>query len=156
MATSSRSGKRPFFAVKGPFGEIAKRAFSLAILRFPQRTDSSVEVIRGVSLYCSDQINKMELPKRTPVKEQLMSTATMIPAIEQIGDTAGLVWQCLDLQESISMSQLIKSIDAPRDVIMQAVGWLARSVLACGTITHNVFLTGRVFVQRQMPIRHFQ
>jgi len=55
-----------------------------------------------------------------------MSTATMIPAIDQIGETAGLVWQCLDLEESISMTQLIKSIDAPRDVVMQAVGWLAR------------------------------
>ena len=52
-----------------------------------------------------------------------MSTDTMIPAIEHIGETAGAVWQTLDLQESISMSQ---SIDAPRDVVMQAVGWLAR------------------------------
>ncbi|HJN07929.1 MAG: winged helix-turn-helix domain-containing protein [Pirellulaceae bacterium] len=55
-----------------------------------------------------------------------MSTATMISAIDQIGETAGEVWQCLDLQESMSMAQLIKSIDAPRDVTMQAVGWLAR------------------------------
>ena len=55
-----------------------------------------------------------------------MSTATMIPVIEQIGETAGLVWQCLQLHESISMAQLTRSIDAPRDVVMQAVGWLAR------------------------------
>jgi hypothetical protein len=55
-----------------------------------------------------------------------MSTDTLIPPIEHIGETAGEVWQSLDLQESISISQLIKSIDAPRDVIMQAVGWLAR------------------------------
>ena len=55
-----------------------------------------------------------------------MSTATMVPAIDQIGETAGLVWQCLKMQECISVAQLIKSIDAPRDVVMQAVGWLAR------------------------------
>ncbi len=55
-----------------------------------------------------------------------MSTATMNSAIDQIGETAGQVWQCLDLRGSTSMAQLIKSIDAPRDVVMQAVGWLAR------------------------------
>ena len=55
-----------------------------------------------------------------------MSTATMISVIDQIGETAGLVWQCLDPQESVSMAQLIRSIDAPRDVVMLAVGWLAR------------------------------
>ena len=55
-----------------------------------------------------------------------MSTATMTSAIDQIGETSGEVWQCLDLRGSMSMAQLIKSIDAPRDVVMQAVGWLAR------------------------------
>ncbi len=55
-----------------------------------------------------------------------MSTVIMIPAIDQIGETAGIVWQCLDSHEFISMAQLIKSIDVPRDVVMQAVGWLAR------------------------------
>lgn len=45
---------------------------------------------------------------------------------EQIGDTAGLVWHCLNEQGPHSLAQLAKQIDAPRDVIMQAVGWLAR------------------------------
>jgi hypothetical protein len=55
-----------------------------------------------------------------------MSTATMISALDQVGETAGEVWQCLELRGKMSMAQLIKSIDAPRDVVMQAVGWLAR------------------------------
>jgi len=55
-----------------------------------------------------------------------MSTATMISAIDQIGETAGEVWQCLDQRGKMSMAQLIKTIHAPRDVVMQAVGWLAR------------------------------
>jgi hypothetical protein len=46
--------------------------------------------------------------------------------IEQIGDTAGLVWHYLNANGPASMTQLAKDIDAPRDVIMQAVGWLAR------------------------------
>ena len=55
-----------------------------------------------------------------------MSTATMMSAVDLIGETAGAVWQCLDLHGRMSMAQLVKSIDAPRDVVMQAVGWLAR------------------------------
>ncbi len=55
-----------------------------------------------------------------------MTTDTMISAVDQVGETAGAVWQCLDVRGRMSMAQLIKSIDAPRDVVMQAVGWLAR------------------------------
>jgi hypothetical protein len=46
--------------------------------------------------------------------------------IDQIGDTAGLVWHHLNENGPRTLSQLAKEIDAPRDVIMQAIGWLAR------------------------------
>ena len=46
--------------------------------------------------------------------------------IAQIGDTAGLVWHHLNENGPRTLSQLAKEIDAPRDVIMQAIGWLAR------------------------------
>ncbi len=46
--------------------------------------------------------------------------------LEQIGDTAGLVWHHLNENGPSTLSQLAKDVDAPRDVIMQAVGWLAR------------------------------
>jgi hypothetical protein len=46
--------------------------------------------------------------------------------IDQIGDTAGLVWRHLNDNGPRTLSQLAKEIDAPRDVIMQAIGWLAR------------------------------
>ncbi len=45
---------------------------------------------------------------------------------EQIGDTAGLVWNCLNQNGPRTLTQLAKDIDAPRDVVMQAIGWLAR------------------------------
>ena len=54
-----------------------------------------------------------------------MSTA-MISAVEQIGETAGVVWQILDRDGSVSLARLVKAVGAPRDVVMQAVGWLAR------------------------------
>jgi len=46
--------------------------------------------------------------------------------VDQIGETAGAVWHCLSENGAMSMTKLVKSIDAPRDTVMQAVGWLAR------------------------------
>ena len=46
--------------------------------------------------------------------------------VDQIGDTAGLIWQHLHEIGPRTLTQLTKDIDAPRDVIMQAIGWLAR------------------------------
>ncbi len=46
--------------------------------------------------------------------------------VEQIGEIAGVLWHHLDEHGPSTLSQLAKEIDAPRDVIMQAVGWLAR------------------------------
>ena len=46
--------------------------------------------------------------------------------VEQIGDTAGVVWHYLSDNGPSSITELTKEIDAPRDVVMQALGWLAR------------------------------
>jgi len=43
-----------------------------------------------------------------------------------IGDVAGDVWQLLAEQSGQSLAAIKKSIDAPADVVMAAVGWLAR------------------------------
>ena len=55
-----------------------------------------------------------------------MSTLESVSVVDQIGQTAGLVW--LDLQENgpRSFSKLVKAVNAPRDTVMQAIGWLAR------------------------------
>ena len=56
-----------------------------------------------------------------------MATVEASTFIEQIGETAGEVWHLLaDEKEPVSLAQLAKRIDQPRDVIMQAIGWLAR------------------------------
>jgi hypothetical protein len=47
-------------------------------------------------------------------------------AVEQIGETAGLIWQALSQGGRMSFTKLFKEIDAPRDLVLQAVGWLAR------------------------------
>jgi len=54
-----------------------------------------------------------------------MATASHT-CVDQIGDTAGTIWHDLNQNGPRSLTQLAKEIDAPRDVIMQALGWLAR------------------------------
>jgi hypothetical protein len=46
--------------------------------------------------------------------------------ITQIGETAGMVWHVLNAKGPQTIAKLVKEIDAPRDVVMQGLGWLAR------------------------------
>ncbi len=46
--------------------------------------------------------------------------------VSQIGETAGQVWQRLESKGPATIAKLVKEIDAPRDLLMQALGWLAR------------------------------
>ncbi len=46
--------------------------------------------------------------------------------LESIGDAAGEVWRYLNSHSSVTLSKLARDIDAPRDLVMQGVGWLAR------------------------------
>jgi hypothetical protein len=54
-----------------------------------------------------------------------MSTAVMDEVCE-IGEVAGQIWHYLEESGPVTMTQLAKEIAAPRDVVMQGVGWLAR------------------------------
>lgn len=47
-------------------------------------------------------------------------------APEQIGTTAGQVWHALSERDGLTLSALKKTVDAPGDLVMAAVGWLAR------------------------------
>ncbi len=53
-----------------------------------------------------------------------LSSFTSITA--QIGETAGSVWHKLEQNGAMTLAQLAKEVNAPRDIVMQAVGWLAR------------------------------
>lgn len=55
-----------------------------------------------------------------------MATLEAVPTVQRIGETAGHLWNLLDLEGPLKMTQLVKQADAPRDVVMQALGWLAR------------------------------
>ena len=53
-----------------------------------------------------------------------MRTAELFTA--EVGYAVGDVWQLLDIKGSLSVTEVVKTIDAPRDQIMQSIGWLAR------------------------------
>ena len=56
----------------------------------------------------------------------MATDTTILCCIGQIGETAGDVWRLLEEKGPQSMTKLVKEIEAPRDTIMQALGWLAR------------------------------
>ncbi|MCG8450269.1 MAG: winged helix-turn-helix domain-containing protein [Pirellulales bacterium] len=55
-----------------------------------------------------------------------MAAVSDTTAVEKIGKIAGEVWHLLDTKGPKKVTQLVKEIDAPRDQVMQALGWLAR------------------------------
>lgn len=64
------------------------------------------------------------MPATKPASKS--SSKKTLSGIELIGATAGQVWHCLSESGPVSFTQLAKEVDAPKDVVMQAVGWLAR------------------------------
>ncbi|MCR4412210.1 MAG: winged helix-turn-helix domain-containing protein [Thermoguttaceae bacterium] len=55
-----------------------------------------------------------------------MSSAPPVSCVAQIGEMAGVVWRTLSSEGPMSLTKLVKAVGQPRDVVMQAVGWLAR------------------------------
>jgi hypothetical protein len=55
-----------------------------------------------------------------------MSTVESAPSVAQIGETAGLVWKTLAENGPATVAKLVKASGQPRDLVMQAIGWLAR------------------------------
>jgi hypothetical protein len=51
---------------------------------------------------------------------------TMSSLSQQIGDVAGQIWHALHENGRLSQTKLVKVVDAPRDMVMQGLGWLAR------------------------------
>ncbi len=46
--------------------------------------------------------------------------------IIEIGIVAGDIWQYLDHHGEVSLAELIRGIDKPRDNVLMSLGWLAR------------------------------
>ncbi len=46
--------------------------------------------------------------------------------IIEIGIVAGEIWHFLDQHSAVTISELVNSIDKPRDIILMSLGWLSR------------------------------
>ena len=46
--------------------------------------------------------------------------------VDQIGQTSGEVWKLLNETGPLSLAKTVKAVGKPRDLVMQALGWLAR------------------------------
>ena len=57
---------------------------------------------------------------------QSTDSAGTVNSIEHIGKVAGMIWHHLESGGAIPVNRLVKEIDAPRDAVMQGMGWLAR------------------------------
>jgi hypothetical protein len=55
-----------------------------------------------------------------------MTMAGTANGIAQIGEVAGIVWQLLSERGPMTATKIIREVDAPRDVTLLALGWLAR------------------------------
>ena len=55
-----------------------------------------------------------------------MATATETSCDQEIGVTAGEIWHTLDDLGPLTIAKLAKQIDVHREVVLMAVGWLAR------------------------------
>jgi hypothetical protein len=55
-----------------------------------------------------------------------MTTEPSASLVASIGEMAGVVWNTLSKNGPMTMAKLVKAIGEPRDIVMQALGWLAR------------------------------
>jgi hypothetical protein len=50
---------------------------------------------------------------------------------DDIGQVAGLIWQLLNEKGEQSLASIKSSLDAPSDLVLAAIGWLAREDKLC-------------------------
>jgi hypothetical protein len=55
-----------------------------------------------------------------------MTPAAQQSAVQQIGETAGVVWRTLTENGPQSIAKVVERVGGNRDLCMQAIGWLAR------------------------------
>ncbi len=55
-----------------------------------------------------------------------MATVMETTFDQRVGEAAGAIWQLLDSQGPMTITELVKQVDTSRDLAMQAMGWLAR------------------------------
>ena len=66
------------------------------------------------------------LPSKKTTSQNEISTPKLTFSVEDVGVAAGLIWQLLNGKGEQSMAGIKSEIDGPADLVVAAVGWLAR------------------------------
>jgi hypothetical protein len=69
----------------------------------------------------------------------------MSSPVQQIGEAAGAVWHALNENGPLSYAKIVDRVGGNRDLVMQAVGWLARE----GKVEITETKRGRVVALRE-------
>jgi hypothetical protein len=91
-------------------------------------------VAKGKSTNSSDSTTRRAQPKPAAVTNRRDSAAAVPPpgqsstaiSNEQIGHVAGQLWQLLDKRGAQNLAAVKKAINAPSELTLAAIGWLAR------------------------------
>ena len=74
-----------------------------------------------------------------------MSTKTASSPVDQIGGSAGTIWHALHKDGPMSVAKLVETVELNRDLVMQAIGWLARE----GKLQITETKRGRILALRE-------
>ena len=55
-----------------------------------------------------------------------MGELALLSPVDRIGEAAGVVWRYLHESGPVPFTALTRDVDLSRDLLMQAIGWLAR------------------------------
>ncbi len=55
-----------------------------------------------------------------------MGELALLSPVDRIGESAGVVWRYLHTSGPVPLTTLARDVDLSRDLLMQAIGWLAR------------------------------
>lgn len=98
---------------------MASREFPLPDPRWPEVGPALVEEFEALLRKAAANYHLAELTART-------SYGACTMAYDQIGETAGTIWQTLALGGPRTLGVLMEKVNAPESLFFMAVGWLSR------------------------------
>jgi hypothetical protein len=81
----------------------------------PSQSEAFERLLRRAAAHC-----RLERSK-----QQIGEGATTV-GYEQIGETAGAVWQTLYKRGPLTFAALMEEVNAPQSLFFMAIGWLSR------------------------------
>jgi hypothetical protein len=81
----------------------------------PWQPDSFERLLREAAAYCRLERFKSQISK-----------GAFTVSYDQIGETAGAVWEALSKDGPLTFAALMEEVNAPQSLFFMAIGWLSR------------------------------